>query len=267
MSHTRFVRDGVEGVRFGRYQFGISSSCIVYRLGRTVIDTGPPNQWHAVRRFLAEREIDRALITHHHEDHSGNGSRVQSALGVEVFVPSSGRDIVQSGFPLRLYQRMVWGTPQCFQPAEAPPETAVGSGMRLSSVHTPGHSPDMTCYLEPERGWLFTGDLYITRRPLFLRADEDVDQLIESLRRTLRLEFDTVFCAHRGVVTDGDDAIRSKLDYLIELKESVRALRASGLSITEITGKLLGTESIMSYLTFFHFSKRNLVEACLGADA
>ena len=48
-SLSRFEHEGIEALRVGRFDLGLSSSCIVYRLGDTVVDTGPPNQWSAVR--------------------------------------------------------------------------------------------------------------------------------------------------------------------------------------------------------------------------
>ncbi|MCH7776967.1 MAG: MBL fold metallo-hydrolase [Gemmatimonadetes bacterium] len=263
----RFGHEGVEGLRTGRYNLGISSSCIVYRLGDTVIDTGPPNQWPVVRRFLQERNVEQVLVTHHHEDHGGNGARLQRELEATVFFPPSGVTLARDGFPLRAYQRVIWGTPKRFVPQAMPDEMSVGGGFRLRAVHAPGHSPDMTCYLEVERGWLFTGDLYITSKPLFFRADENMDEQIESLRRVVDLEFETVFCAHRGVVTEGRRAIRAKLDYLISLRDEIQHLHSEGRSVAEITRTLLGREKLTSLITLYHFSKRNLVRACLPAHA
>jgi len=253
----------VEGLRVGRYDVGISSSCILYRLGSTVVDTGPPNQWPVVRRFLRERTVERALITHHHEDHGGNGARLRSELDAAVYVPRRGRDYFVDGFRLRLYQRVIWGTPRRFAPDAAPGEIDCGSGFRLRTVDAPGHSPDMTCYLEPNRGWLFTGDLYIAAKPRFLRVDEDVNDHIRSLREVLTLDFETVFCAHRGVIQDGRRAIRAKLDYLESLRGEARRLRDTGHSVAAITRELLGREGFVTYFTAFHFSKRHFVRACL----
>jgi glyoxylase-like metal-dependent hydrolase (beta-lactamase superfamily II) len=261
----RFRHEDVEGLRTGRFKFSLSSSCIVYRLGTTVIDTGPPNQWAVVRDFLQDRKVDRVLVTHHHEDHSGNGERLQRELGSTVFVPPSGVVFARDGFPLRAYQRVIWGKPRTFVAEPVPDSLNLGEGFHLRAIHAPGHSPDMTCYLETEHGWLFTGDLYIGSRPRFLRADESVDEQIESLQRVLNLEFETLFCAHRGVVSDGHRALRAKLDYLLALRDEVRHLHGEGRSVGEITRALLGREGVMSLITFYHFSKRNLVRACLTA--
>lgn len=264
MSATQLLaHEAVEGLRVGRFDLGISSSCIVYRIGATAIDAGPPNQWPVVRRFLAERAIERVLITHHHEDHSGNGARLGRDLGAAVYLPPAGVDAVERGFPLRMYQRVIWGVPDRFTPRAVPAEMAIDGGLSLRALPAPGHSPDMTCYLEPNRGWLFTGDLYIASRPRFLRADERIGQQIESLRRILDVEFETLFCAHRGVVPDGPAALRAKLGYLVSLRDEARELHQAGRPVSEITRRLLGREGMMSYLTLFNFSKRNLIRACL----
>lgn len=258
-----FRHENVEALRTGRFKFNLSSSCIVYRLGTTLIDTGPPNQWAVVRDFLRDRQVEQVLVTHHHEDHSGNGERLQRELGSTVFLPPSGIAFARDGFPLRAYQQVIWGRPKTFVAEPMPDSLHVGDGFHLRTVHAPGHSPDMTCYLETERGWLFTGDLYIASRPRFLRADESIDQQIESLRRVLDLNFGTLFCAHRGVVADGPGALRAKLDYLLSLRDEVRQLHGEGHSINEITKALLGRDGMLSLITFYHFSKRNLVRACL----
>jgi len=259
----RCQHDGVEGLRTGRFDFGISSSCILYRLGSTVIDTGPPNQWRLVRRFLSERDVTRVVITHHHEDHSGNGARLGRDMNVDVFLPSEGVELMKRGFPLRAYQRIIWGVPVRFEAQSVPDELELEHGFLLRAIPAPGHSSDMTCYLEPNRGWLFTGDLYIASKPLFLRADENLGDEIESLRGVLELDFETVFCAHRGVVSNGRQAIRAKLDYLVSLRDEVRKLHAEGHSVSAIKHMLLGREGMLSFITMFHFSKKHLIEACL----
>jgi glyoxylase-like metal-dependent hydrolase (beta-lactamase superfamily II) len=242
----------------------MNSTCILYRIGSTVVDIGPPNQWPVVRRFLEERDVGQVLVTHHHEDHSGNLAAVSRAMDPKILVPEAATTPLAEGFPLRLYQRIIWGRPEPVRASVVPAQIDLDDGKRLQTIAAPGHSVDSTCFLEPDEGWLFSGDLYITRRPLYLRNDENVAQTIETLRRVLELDFDTVFCAHRGLLESGKDALRQKLDYLVSLCEEVRELRSQGRSAKEITRRLLGREGFMSFMTGLHFSKRNLVEGCLA---
>ena len=183
-----------------------------------------------------------------------------------IFSPPNGILALSGGFSLNLYQRIVWGRPGRVKP-EPIPERIRFDRATLQTVHAPGHSADMTCYLEPERGWLFTGDLFVASKTRYLREDEDLRLHIESLRRVLEYDFETVFCSHRGVVRPGKAALRRKLDYLVSLCERVQHLRRQGKGVKEITRKLLGREDLMSWATGVHFSKRNLIEACFKAAA
>lgn len=262
----RFEHEGVEGLRVGRFNMGVSTTAVVYRFGTTIVDTGPPNQWRAVGEFLQEKPIHHVLVTHHHEDHGGNGAHICKEMGVPVMVPLSGIEYIVQGFPLRPYQRIFWGRPHRFEPEAVPDEIELGEGFRLRALNTPGHSPDMTCYLEPDRGWLFSGDVFIGVKPRYLRADEDLNKTIESLRHILRYDFDTVFCAHHGVAAKGRQVIQKKLDYLESLRARVRALHKEGRSIDEITRTLVGKEGPISWVTLYHFSKRNLIEGCLHPE-
>jgi glyoxylase-like metal-dependent hydrolase (beta-lactamase superfamily II) len=257
----------VEGLRVGRFKGRINTTCIVYRIGSTVIDTGPPNQWLFVKNFLREKEVKQVLITHHHEDHGGNGSLIQKEMQVPVFAHSSGIESHINGFPLRLYQYIVWGKPAAFRPEIIPAEIDLENGLRLKVIHAPGHSDDMTCYLEPNRGWLFTGDLFIAGKPAYMRQDEEPNQQINSLKEILTYNFDKLFCSHRGIVNDGHKAIQNKLNYLEELRDKIQNLHKEGKTVDEITGILMGKESIISLLTLNHFSKKNIVKAFLSPPA
>src|SRR5207247_1893328 len=73
------------------------------------------------------------------------------------------------------------------------PAAPLGEGVetprfRFRVIHTPGHATDHVALFEPERGWLFSGDLYLAPRLRYLRADEDVYAMMNSLRRVLALE-------------------------------------------------------------------------------
>ncbi len=261
----RIEHQDVEGLRVGRILTQLTSSCILYRVGATVIDTGPPNQWRTVRRFLQERDVTRVVVTHHHEDHSGNLARAHQDLGAPVFSPPAAVAPIAAGFNLKPYQWAIWGKPRRVESQPIPDQIDLGNGRRLQAISAPGHSHDMTCYLEPDRGFLFTGDLYIASKTRYLRSDEDIRQQIISLRRILTLDFETVFCSHRGVLESGRDALGKKLDFLVELCERVHHLRNEGRDIPEITRMLVGREGLMTLLTGFHFSKRNLIASCYNA--
>ncbi len=262
----RFQHDDIEGIRVGRFKGKINTTCLLYRLGSTLIDTGPPNQWHMVRRFISERSLDQVLVTHHHEDHSGNMSAIQKTLKPELYSPAGSIPRLADGFPLRFYQKVVWGRPRPVASRPLPEKLEIDGGYVLVPIHAPGHSVDMTCFLEPERGWLFGGDIYVSQNNRYLRQDEQLAEAIRSLRLVLQQDFDTLFCAHRGLVTSGKEALQKKLENLQNLCNRAQAYQGEGRSIREITRMILGREDLMTLFTWFHYSKMNLIRACLKVE-
>jgi glyoxylase-like metal-dependent hydrolase (beta-lactamase superfamily II) len=259
----RFTYKGVVGLRTGRFDLELNTSAVLYRLGTTLIDTGPPNRWPQVRGFLQELPPKRVLLTHHHEDHSGNAARIQTAFGAEILAHPAALPELLTGWRLRPYQRLFWGRPARLTAQPVPDVVELEDGVRLQTLSAPGHADDLVCYLEADRGWLFTGDLYIGSRPRYLRRDENLPLQIESLRAILQHDFKTVFCSHRGVVTEGYQAMEEKLNYLEEFCEQVEDLYDRGVSIREITRRLLGREDSTSLATLGHFTKQNMVRGCL----
>lgn len=264
---ARWQHDGVEGVRCGRFAGGVNTASVLYRLGDTLIDCGAPHQHAVVRAFARERTLRRLLLTHHHEDHSGNAGTLQNDRSLRVFAHPAALVPLANGFSLAPYQRLLFGRPQPVRARVLPPLIEVADGSTLFVLHTPGHAADHVCYLEPQRGWLFTGDLFVGRQPRYLRYDEDLDALIASLRRLLREEFATVFCGHRGVVPDGRRALQDKLDYLLDLRGAACRLAAAGWTERAICRQLLGREDLAMLVTLGHFSKRLLIRACLATES
>jgi len=263
----RFEFQGVEGFRAGIYPGRVNTACTLYRIGDFLIDTGPPNQWRTVRRFISERGVQSLLLTHHHEDHAGNARRIHETTAARVFGHGDSVHLHREGYQLPFYRRLIWGKPYWgVEPEAFDGDLELSGGVVLRPIHTPGHSEDMTCFFEPNRGWVFTGDIYVSAQPRLLRNVEDPNQEIESLKLLLQLDFSTVFCAHRGVLEDGVKDIRRKLAYMIELREGVRELAAKGLSQKEVTRRLLGSESLLSYFSFFDFSKINFIRAFWPQD-
>ena len=266
--NERLAFGHLQGVRVGRFRAGVNSAVVVFRLGSTLIEAGPPNRWRQVREFALEHRVDTVLVTHHHEDHSGNAGYLKQQFGARILAPHSSLDCLSKGFPMQFYRRVIWGVPprveaegvQDFARFEDP------SGNRWQVIPCPGHSPDMRCFLELREGWLFSADLYVASRVRYAPPGHRLDLEVESLERVLALPFTELFCAHRGHVAGGRQALRAKRDYLADLLGRARDLRGQGYTPAEITRRLLGAEDHVSLLTGFHFCKANLLRACLSQE-
>lgn len=255
----------LHALRVGRFDLGINTSFIVYRLGDTVIDSGPSNQWKYVRPFILQRPCRQLLLTHHHEDHAGNAGAIQKLTGVQPRAPAETAAILKRGFRIPPIEKLVWGSAGRADAAALPDSITIG-GEPVIPIATPGHASDMVCYLLPERGWLFSADLYISNRLKLARREESVPILLQSIRRVLECDFEVILCPHRGVLEDGRRKLRQKYDYLLDLAGRARELEGRGLALPEISRRLLGREGLMSLLSGYDFSKRNLIASCLQVD-
>jgi len=259
----RFQHRDVEGFRVGRFDFGINTSFIIYRFGGTVFDTGSSNQWKYVKPFIEEKPLKQLILTHHHEDHSGNAGHIQRLTGVTPFAPAITTDILKRGFKIPPVQRILWGAASKANAHPLPATMYLDNGEPIEALFAPGHAKDMTCYLLPERGWLLSADLYLANHLKMLRSDEYVPQIIDSTYKILQRDFDTILCPHRGIVEDAKARLTEKYDYLIDLSARAQALQQQGHELEQITQKLLGKDPWMSALNNHNFCRRNLIASCL----
>lgn len=271
MSSERIAHGPVVGLKAGRFGLGLNMKSVCYRIGRTLIDTGPPNQWGGVRRFVREQAeepgLDRVLLTHHHEDHAGNAARIQELLDVPVYAPEASRERLRDGYPQETYRWVVWGAPRPVEADPVPEQLSLADDTMLRTIPAPGHSDDMVCYLAVDYGLLFGADLYVNRRPEYFRFDENAPLLIDSLHDVLEHDFQTLLCGHRGVVEEGRQALTEKAKYMEALSGVVqRRHRADKVGVADIAEEILGDEGMLYWLSGGDFSKHNLIASFLNDD-
>lgn len=237
-----------------------------YRVGPVMVDTGFRHMEREVITWAGEGRPEMVLLTHHHEDHSGNGAALRQGFNLPVYAHPETVKAVRAGFRIRPYQHLIWGRCRPFEAFPVTGEIDVGR-WRFIPVHTPGHSPDHTVYWVPEEGWLFSGDLYLGDRIKFFRADERIDQQILSLRRVLELEFEALWCGHRPRPGQGKRHLAAKLSFLEDLYGNVANLWNKGCSRREIMTDLgLREDWTVRCLTLGNASMRNLVDSVIASS-
>lgn len=263
--HTQETYGPVKALRHGRRILGVLPpymSVRCFAVDGLLVDAGLASHAGPVREFAEAAGVRRAVLTHHHEDHSGNAVALRAG-GLEVQAGGRTRAWMRAGFAVHFYQRVVWtpAPPGELDPLGAVVETA---RHRFQVIEAPGHCDDQVVLFEPDQGWLFSGDAFLASRVKYFRGDEDYEASVASLRRLCALDFDALFCAHRPVPTGGRAALADKLEHLVQLGEQVRQLHAEGVDEAEITRRTLGADPWGLWLfSAGDLSKRNLVRAIL----
>lgn len=263
---TRLHRCGpLWAVDLGRNYLGYTLSIVkVYFVGDTLVDTGPSPFGHRVVALAKEKKIRKALVTHHHEDHSG-GAGLLAREGMEILASSLTGSLIEKTFPLPFYRHLGWG-----KIIPCPKITPLGEEVALGPfdarvIPTPGHAIDQVAFYVPSQGWLFSGDAFIHPRIKYFMDSEDFHQTKLTLERLLTLDFDVLFCQHNPQLKRGKEALQKKLEWFLELEEKTLELRKNGLEVAEIAKKILPTSStFFKWFTAGQVSSENIVRSILG---
>ncbi len=212
-------------------------SVFIYFVDGLLVDTGPRSLGKENKLFFQDHKINQVVLTHIHEDHCGMASWLQENIDAPIFLHKDSIDVAAKKAPLPLYRLRLWGERLPFR-AQSMPDEIRTSNHRFQPIDTLGHCANHIVLYEKEKGWLFTGDIFVSIKQHVAFREENLAQTIESLRRLLELDFDTMFCAHSGVIMNGHQQMEEKLEFLLELQEQVRVLEAQGLTPRQIDLKL-----------------------------
>ena len=202
-----------------------------------LVDTGPRCMSEDLIPFFQSHEIAQVVLTHLHEDHSGMAAWLQENRQVPIYLHRDALDAASQQAALPLYRLKLWGERPPFHARNMPAEIRTPHH-RFQTIDTPGHCDAHIVLYEEERGWLFTGDVFVTIKQQVAFREENLSLMIESLQALLKLDFETIFCAHTGVQKQGYRLLREKLAFLLELRARVDELAAQGLNPRMIARKL-----------------------------
>lgn len=239
----------------------MTASC--YFIDGTLIDTGQPHARKIVERFIRELEIEQVVLTHYHEDHSGNAAVVKKIKQVPIYGHPLTIQKLHRGFGIRPYQHIMWGKAQKVDLLPMPAVIECGKYV-LEPIHTPGHSDDHLSFFEKTQGWLFSGDLFLSPRIRYFRSDENIVATIESLKKVLSLDFEALFCAHNPKPVHGKQMLRLKLDFFENLYGRIRNMLLKGYDQKRIVKYFMKSEvKSIKMMTLGDVSYENMIQSML----
>ena len=238
-----------------------------YLVDGLLIDTGCKYTAGELVAFLEGQHLRLAVNTHYHEDHTGANHLLQQKFGIRIFAPRESVPLINQVPRLYPYQEMVWGYPEPTEVDCLPQKVATGH-FRFDVVDTPGHCNGHVALVEPQKGWCFSGDLFISPRPKVVRPEEDIGEIIRSMEKLAALPTSrlVLFTAMGDIVPDGRSALQECIEYFRDLSKRAKQLEKKGLSAAAIRDEIFGKESSLAGLTDGQFSSENLIRAALRAQ-
>ncbi len=228
-----------------------------YVMRGVLVDTGFPRVRREVLQAVRALGPRGAIVTHWHEDHSGN-SPALAAAGLPLRMHADCEAALRARPQIGLYRRAIWGrAPRLSAPLmEFDPAP-------LEVIPTPGHTTDHQVVWDAERGIVASGDLFLGVKVRVAHAHESPSALLASLRTVVSLEPRLLLDAHRGVVENPLLVLRAKISWMEETMGEIRKLAASGADEGEIQRRVLGTESSVGWVSLREYSKISLVRTIL----
>ncbi|MBL4648687.1 MAG: MBL fold metallo-hydrolase [Aureispira sp.] len=210
-----------------------------------LIDTGHSKVQKSALRTLGKLEVEQIVLTHHHEDHTGNLQALKQLKDCPVYAHQTCARLMESPPPVCFLERKTWGVNTAVQGIIPIDKTIETEQYKFHIINTPGHSEDHICLYEANQGWLFSGDLYVHHYIRYFMATESVTQQIESLKKVLELDVQRYFCSHSFSEDLFQERFGRKLKFLEDFYGNVVQLHQKGLGPTKIMKELRMKEKWM----------------------
>ncbi len=234
-----------------------------YFVDGLLIDTGFARIAQTFFNTLRQREVEQIVNTHHHEDHVGANFLFEQKMKLRAFAHRDAIPLIaHPPHKLKPYRDQTWGVPQAAH-AEPIGDELQTPKHKFQVLRLPGHSEDHIGLYEPQEGWLFSGDLFLSVKVRVLRIDEDLQASLASLRKVISLPMSRLFCGSGRVLENPNEALRLKLNFYEELQTRARELRAQGWPTERICDRLLGKEDSFHFLSQNEFAKLHLIKGLL----
>lgn len=226
----------------------------VFAIRGTLIDCGFWRARGEFTRVLDSGAVSRAILTHWHEDHSGNIS-ILARRGIPTSIAAATRALLPKTVSLPIYRSAIWGAPP---PTALPPEA---SDLDLEIIPTPGHSEDHVAVWDPGSETVFGGDLFLGVKASTVHSYEDPYATLASVRRVRALNPKRYFDAHRGPIRDPVNALDAKAHWLESTIGEIESGLDRGDADPVIRDRVLGREGAATWVAIGEMSKLNFVRA------
>jgi glyoxylase-like metal-dependent hydrolase (beta-lactamase superfamily II) len=224
--------------------------------GTLLIDTGFPWARRCLQKTLktlgADRTISIVVNTHYHEDHTGNNDLLAELTDARIYAHRLAVPEIRFPSELPWYRDFLFGPPQTVEVEPIPPAIET-EHFRLQVYETPGHCPGHICLFEPERRWLFSGDLYVAAHLDSQLRDADGPAWIASLEQMIALKPAYLFDAHGTILTDEaavNELLFRKRDFLIEIRRRVLSAATQAQSLQQIVRHVFDRRTLVDHVSF-----------------
>lgn len=215
-----------------------------------IVDSGfgDDDSFNARSEALAGIKLKYIIITHHHYDHSSGAHRLREATGAQIVVHRKEEDLLLNP-KLETGDMEITGDSEERQKAremakkwreeaaKATPDVRVEDGdmlevggLRLRSVHAPGHTDGHLCLLLEQEQLLFAGDnvLGVGTAAIAPPPHGDMAEYVRSLKKMQSLGAALLAPGHGPLVKEPNRKLQELIDHRQQREDQILGLIAKG---------------------------------------
>ena len=231
-----------------------------------LIDTGPSHVSTEIIAALRELNLEKVVITHQHEDHTGNCSLIQKEFGTPIFAHPDTIRVLANPPEIEIYRKIMWG--DLPQATARPLDNFVTTDRyRLETIYTGGHSIDHVCYFEPQNRWLFAGDLYLGESLIGFMVGENIVEHLRSLQLLISLNPSTLFCGLKGRLDNATERLTRKYNCWWDLCCKVQELHSAKATRQQILANVFGGEILFYYFSQSNWGRGHMLDSIIENSA
>ncbi len=250
----------------------IAVYAIPHAHGLALVESGPGSTLPALEKALAGHgyrlgDVTHVFLTHIHLDHAGAAGYL-STLGAQIHVHPNGAPHLLNPEKLiasatRIYgdkMQTLWGdflpvAPEKLTILQDGNEVALGGGLQVTALDTPGHAEHHLCYVLQDV--CFTGDVggirisaYPYLRLPFVPPELHLEKWHASIRKLQALGLRRVIPTHFGIFDDPDwhfaaihrilDDVDAWLSQVMPTDPPIETLRQAFVDWMEEQGRAIG---------------------------
>ena len=256
--------DGVHYYRFSIYRLGNNVQTVyTFVLDNLLIDTAQRYNRENILKVAKQHEINKIILTHHHEDHTGNVAFLMNELNIDAYAHPTAVKIMGKGYRMSPLAKLMNGSVEKAVLKPISTEDRIQTAhYTLEPIYTPGHCDDHYCYYERNKGWLFSGDLYVADKIKYFANYESLLTQIESIKKLVALDFDTLFCSHNPKTHGGKQRLQNKLQFFEDFAGTVTRYYEQGHNARQIFALMGMKENYLNkYITLGGFCAENMVHS------
>jgi glyoxylase-like metal-dependent hydrolase (beta-lactamase superfamily II) len=233
-----------------------------YLIDGLLIDFG---HFHAKDQFLEAldfKEVEKCVLSHHHEDHIGACHDMIERYDVPIYATKETAFLARSRIWIPPERRISWGLPRPFEATLLPNSGSIKTDRaEFSIIPSPGHCRNLISFFHTEKRYLFSTDALISEEQTVIFNWENALEMLNTFQKFKRLDPKYIFLENGRVITI------KELDELIEswtrLKARSETLYNDGLSPRKIVKEIFGEESWLKVATRGDMSRENLITSLL----